>query len=397
MLFRLLYKTCSILSCFLLILLSCEKDKPTEQKPESFITWEKTIGGVEKDVATSVLNTTDGSYLVAGYTASFGAGEYDIFLIKLDTFGDTMWTKTIGGVNNDMCHSAVNTADGCYLIAGLSASFGDGSTDVYLAKLDTLGNTIWAKTYGGDFYDAAYSIIPVLDGGYVLIGNTYLNERNIDIYIIKINSIGDTIWTKNIGSENCEFCYAGASSSDGGYFFAGECWPKDGGTTDIYLAKLDSIGDTIWSRTYGWDGCENANTVISTPDGGCIIGGHTFSWIGERPYLFRIDSMGNTLWTQWPGGGECDEIKSIIKIGEDSYVVAGYTNSFGANGWQILFIKIDILGNIHALKTLGTVDGYEGANSAVQSIDGGFIFVGTQTLNSPADIYIVKTDPNGNL
>jgi hypothetical protein len=159
------------------------------------IIWAKTYGGTNSDEAYSVHQTSDGGYIVAGATYSFGAGNYDIFLMKTDANGNVIWAKTYGGTSTDYAYSVQQTSDGGYIVAGYTASFGAGSGDIFLIKTDANGNVQWAKTYGGIGWDLAYSVQQTSDGGYIVAGLTIsFGAGNYDIFLIKTDANG------NIGS-----------------------------------------------------------------------------------------------------------------------------------------------------------------------------------------------------
>jgi hypothetical protein len=193
-----------------------------------YTVWEKTCGA---GVGKSVKQTSDKGYIIAGYTNSFGAGGYDIYLIKTDENGDSLWTKTYGGRGDDYGNSVQQTTDRGYIVAGYTNSIGAGGSDVYLIKTDANGDIIWTKTYGGSNDDGGNSVQQTSDAGYIIAGWTHGG-----IYLIKTDAIGDTVWTKT---------YAGGKgnsvqqTSDGGYIIAGSY----GG--EVYLIKTDVNGDTI--------------------------------------------------------------------------------------------------------------------------------------------------------
>ena len=182
--------------------------------------WIRIFGGTYQDVGYSVQKTSDGGYTVAGYTRSFGAGGYDVYIVKTDSSGDTIWTRTYGGVGEDYGYSIQQTMDGGYIITGYTNSFGVGWDDVYLIKTDSTGDTLWTRTYGGTYFDLGNSVQQTQDGGYIIVGNTN-SFGNADIYIIKTNASGDTLWTRTYGGTNFDFGYSVQQATDGGYIVAG--------------------------------------------------------------------------------------------------------------------------------------------------------------------------------
>jgi hypothetical protein len=155
--------------------------------------WSRTIGGTGGDYGFSIKQTSDGGYILGGTTLSSGAGNYDLQILKLDQIGSLQWNRTEGGLDFDYCYSIIQTNDGGYAAAGSTASFGAGGYDVYMVKLDSGGLLQWNRTIGGAANDAAYSVIQTSDGGYALAGYTYsFGEGDADIYIIKLDSLGNT-------------------------------------------------------------------------------------------------------------------------------------------------------------------------------------------------------------
>ena len=154
--------------------------------------WTKTIGGPEPEEGSSLIQTSDGGYAIAGFTISFGAGGNDVYVVKLDAHGNLQWTKTIGGSAVEGSSSLIQTSDGGYAIAGLTNSFGAGDYDVYVVKLDAKGNLQWTKTIGGPGGDWGHSLIQTSDGGYVIAGSTSsFGAGGANVYVVKLDKNGD--------------------------------------------------------------------------------------------------------------------------------------------------------------------------------------------------------------
>ncbi|WP_448516707.1 hypothetical protein [Pseudothermotoga sp.] len=155
--------------------------------------WQRVFGGSYDDIAYSIQQTSDGGYIVAGYTESFGAGGKDVYVLKLDADGNKVWERTFGGSYDDIAFSIQQTSDGGYIVAGYTGSFGAGSGDVYVLKLDADGNKVWEKTFGGIHYDQANSVQQVSDGGYIVAGYTESFGAGIrDVYVLKLDKYGNT-------------------------------------------------------------------------------------------------------------------------------------------------------------------------------------------------------------
>ena len=207
--------------------------------------WTRTYGGSDDDAGWSVAQTTDGGYIIAGWTESFGAGMEDVYLVKTDVEGDTLWTHTYGGSSTDWGYFVAQTTDSGYIVAGRTASFGAGSSDFYLVKTAPDGDTIWTRTYGGTDSDYGYSVVQTTDGGYIVAGGTRsFGAGEYDVYLVKTDALGDTIWTRTYGGSDYDGCRSIVQTSDGGYIIVGETKSFGAGLHDVYLIKTDSLGYT---------------------------------------------------------------------------------------------------------------------------------------------------------
>jgi ribosomal protein S11 len=359
--------------------------------PMSAISFAKTYGGTNYDKAYSVRQTSDGGYIVAGYTTSFGAGWSDFFLIKTDANGNIIWAKTYGGTGWDEANSVQQTSDGGYIVVG--------ARDAFLVKTDANGNIIWAKTYGGIYSDYAYSVQQTSDGGYIVTGGTYyIGAGSYDIFLIKTDANGNIIWAKTYGGTSWDYAYSVQQTSDGGYILAGVTY-SFGTSYDIFLIKTDANGNIIWAKTYGGTSYDGAYSVQQTLDGGYIVAGWTYSFGGAYDiFLIKTDANGNIQWAKTYGGTYWDSAYSVQQTSDGGYIVAGTTLSFGAGGWDIFLIKTDANGNVIWAKTYGgTSDDH--ASSVQQTSDSGYIVAGGTTSfgAGSADILLIKTDANGNI
>jgi hypothetical protein len=310
--------------------------------------WTRTYGSSNWEHGRSVQQTSDEGYIIAGWTYPFGAGDVDVYLIKTDASGDTIWTRTYGGSDADVARSVQQTSDGGYIIAGLTNSFGAGNDDVYLIKTDASGDTIWTRTYGGSGDDEGNSVCETSDGGYIIAGKTesFGAGRN-DVYLIKTDVSGDTIWTRTYGGSDWDWGYSVQQTSDGGYIIAGWTYPFGAGSWDVYLIKTDASGDTIWTRTYGGSDWEYGYSVQQTSDGGYIIAGLTCSFGAgwTDVYLIKTDASGDTIWTRTYGCSKADEGHSVQQTSDGGYIITGKTWSFDDGPGDVYLIKTDADGN----------------------------------------------------
>jgi hypothetical protein len=257
----------------------------------------KAIGGKNDDRGKSLIQTSDGGYAIAGYTTSFGAGEGDVYVVKLDAHGNLQWTTAIGGPEIEEGNSLIQTSDGGYAIAGYTESFGAGKWDVYVVKLDAHGNLQWTTTIGGKGWDASASLIQTSDGGYAIAGYTEsFGAGKWDVYVVKLDANGNLQWTTTIGGTKDDLGYSLIQTSDGGYAITGSTQSFIPGGGDVYVVKLDANGNLQWTKTIG---AKNENlsksSLIQTSDGGYAITGLTSSFgAGEADVcVIKLDRNGH--------------------------------------------------------------------------------------------------------
>jgi hypothetical protein len=332
------------------------------------VTFQKTFGGGQDDGFHSVQQTFDGGYIMAGFTSGFGGGfYYDVYLVKTDLNGDTLWTKTYGGTLNDEAYCVQQTNDSGYILTGYTKIFGSGYDIIYLIKTDVNGNELWAKTYTpSDQFGTGgrgASVKQTLDGGYIVGCGANVNYG--EIYLIKTNASGDTLWTKYIahgGINSIE------QTTDSGFIMFGSTYAGD-----AYLLKTDVSGNIIWKKSYGsYNFTDAGYSVKQTSDGGYIAVGYYGS--GEV-YLIKTDAVGDTLWTKgyWVdsiGGGGAD-----IQITNDGgYIISGTLSEPG--NWDVYLIRTDSTGDTLWTKSFGG-NNLEGGASVQQTTDGGYIIAGS--------------------
>ena len=305
--------------------------------------------------------------------------------------------KTYGGINSDEGYSVQSTSDGGYIISGRTSSFGAGNVDMYLVKIDSHGNLIWAKTFGGVFNDYAWCAQQTSDGGYIIIGGSYsFSGTTSDVYLVKTDASGNAQWSKTLGTPGNDNEYWGQQTEDNGYIIVG----YTGNNGDIYLLKTDSTGNLIWTKTFGGTNVENGFYVQQTSDAGYVIVGSTQSF-GQGSfdvYLLKTDSIGNLLWSKALGGTGSDEGYCVQQTSDAGYIITGKSTAFCPDTSEICLIKTDESGNLLWSKTFRGPTAFNFARSVQQSLDGGYVIVGsTQSFSHEYDIYLLKTDTTGNL
>ncbi len=340
--------------------------------------WNKTYGGSYSDLAQSMVLTSDGGYALAGYTASFGARYNDFWLVRTDSSGNELWSKMYGGTGDDQAWSLVQTGDGGYALAGYTNSSGAGDYDFWLVRTDSSGNELWSKTYGGARYDGAESMVITSDGGFALVGYTIsIGAGNNDFWLVRTDSSGNELWSKTYGGTGYDYAFSVVQTSDGGFAIAGFTNSFGSVTPDFLLVKTDSSGNQLWSKTYGGTGDDECVSVIQTSDGGYALGGCTTSFgAGDRDFwLVKTDSAGNQLWSKTIGGVYSDGIESMVQTRDGGYALACYTLSYGAGRYDGWLVKTDSSGNELWSETYGgTINDY--ASSIVLASDGGYALAG---------------------
>ena len=362
--------------------------------------FQNTFGGDSLDMGYSVQQTTDGGYITTGSTNSYGNGDSDVYLIKTDGSGDSIWTKIFGGENQDYCNSVQQTTDGGYIITGRTESYGAGNKDVYLIKTDGNGDSLWTKTFGGTSFDNGISVQQTNDGGYIILGGTEsYGAGNRDIYLIKTDGNGDSLWTKTFGGASQDFGNSVQQTNDGGYIVTGVTESYGAGNKDAYLIKTDASGDSLWTKTFGGSKFDLGNSVQQTNDGGYIVTGRTASFgAGSLDvYLIKTDGNGDSLWTKTFGGSSFDLGFSVQQTTDGGYIIIGGTDSYGNGDRDFYLIKTDVNGDLIWTKTFGGI--FRDVGSSVQqTTDGGFIITGyTSSGNGDRDLLLIKADGNGNI
>ncbi len=367
-------------------------------------TWQLTFhvrGG--HDEASAVQQSDDGGFVVAGTIRSF-EGISDMYLVKTDPSGNGLWSKAFGGSLHDRAKAMQQTDDGGFILAGYTSSFGAGRYDMYLVKTDSSGNELWSKTFGGSEHDKAFAVQQTDDGGFVLAGETEpFGQEEEDVLLVRTDASGNELWSNTFGGSEDEYAKAVQQTDDGGFVMVGKTTSFGAGKADFYLVKTDSNGNELWSKTFGGSEDDYGKAVQQTDDGGFALAGSTSSFGVDRShmYLVKTDASGNELWSKTFSGNVAARAYAMQQTDDGGFVLAGYnvTSSDPLAGDQldIYLVKTDANGNELWSNIIGGND-YDTAYAVQQTDDGGFVLAGKTWSFGAEDfnIYVVKTDADGN-
>ncbi len=343
--------------------------------------WTRTYGGTDWEDAPYTQETSDGGYIMVGSTQSSGPGSQAIYLTKLDASGNTIWTQTYGGSEWDYGRCARQTSDGGYIITGSTWSYGEGYGDFYLIKTNSSGDTVWTRTYAytsGSYMEEAASVQQASDGGYIVVGwAEHPSSGAYNAYAVKTAANGDTVWTRyyNLGEDS--WAWSVRPTADGGYIMVGGV--AGGSWIYSYFAlKVDSNGDVDWYNEYGGGSDEWANDVVPTSDGGYFIVGASYSTgDGDGDFLVvKTDSNGDTVWTRSYGGSGYDEAGGVTEASDGGYLIAGNSDSFGAGGNDFYIVRINSSGDTLWTRTYGGSLNEDMVDCAERTSDGGYVVSG---------------------
>lgn len=391
------------------------------------IEWAKCYGGSDVDWGSSIQQTIDGGFIVAGFSTSNDGdisgnhGESDYFIMKLDTIGNLLWQKSLGGSRPDGANSIQQTSDGGFIVAGTSNS-NDGDvtghhgstseTDYWVIKLDSVGNLMWQKSLGGTGNDYANSVKQTFDGGYIVAGYTYSNDSDVtdhigsgDYWIVKLNAYGSIVWQKCLGGSFQDLAYSIQQTSDSGFIVVGQSNSNNGdvsgnhsGIEDYWIVKLDSVGNLQWQKCLGGSFIDDAHFVRQTVDGGFVVVGQSNSNDGDVSgnhgyldyWVVKLDAEGSLIWQKSFGGNTVEGANSVQQTLDGGFIISGSTESndgdvSGNHGiWDYWIVKIDSVANLEWQKTLGG-SATDYSYSIQQTIDGGFITAGS-TLSTNGNV-----------
>jgi hypothetical protein len=398
--------------CFSLFALQVIQAQP-------ILSWQKSLGGSGSDEISRIIQISNKGFLILGSSTSTDGqvsgnhGSYDFWAVKVDTVGNVVWQQSYGGSLIDLLFDGVQTFDGGFILAGKSKSNdgqvtgNHGDYDMWIVKIDSLGVLQWQKSLGGSLSDEAKAIQQTEDSGYIVAGKSQSNDGQVsgnhgsmDIWIVKLFQNGDLQWQESLGGSGYEDAADIKITSDHGFIVCGNSNSIDGqvsgnhGDYDFWIVKLASDSTLQWQKSFGGSGHDLALSLDQTSEGGYIIGGQTTSTDGQVTgnhgntdvWVVKIDTSGNLEWQKCLGGSLNDMGFNIRQIAGNSYILAGstlsndmqVTGNHGGN--DVWIVKLDATGNLLWQECLGgSADDY--GYVIQKAVIGGFIVGGTSNSN----------------
>ncbi|MDN5217151.1 hypothetical protein QQ020_34080 [Fulvivirgaceae bacterium BMA12] len=409
-------KLLSILAGVCLSCLSCDDDATIDlEQSKSFV---KFYGGLRDQKGSDVKQTPDGGYILLGSTTSFGNGGSDIYLIKVDKFGNEMWSNTYGGPNDDEGKSIQITDDGGYAILGDFQNT-NNSTDMYFLKVNAGGEVMFEYTFGNNTLDSnehGNEVQKTLDGGYILVGSTSNPDRTetgpVDFYLVKTDANGIMEWQRTRGFEDSEEVGNSVVQIDNDNYIvvgttenARENDQQDG--KNIFAYKINANGDNIGNRFYGGLNDDFGNKICRTSFGYAILGTSSSqmngSSAGENIIMIQIDQFLDDFSTKTFGGAENDQGMSMAQTEDEGFIIVGSTTSFTStsDNSDIYLVRTDFSGDILSEWEMSPrVFGGQGVDEgkAVIPTEDGFVLIATSTFFETTNnrvLNLIKTDKQG--
>lgn len=361
-------------------------------QPLSEVQWARMLGD---GTARCVQPTSDGGYLLTGWTkGQIGSGS-DIFLFKVDELGNKTRGTVLKGNGYSCGFGVIETSDGGAVVVGDTKSKTGVDHDVIVAKVDASGSKVWERNFGGPYCDYGAAVVETADGGFLVAGGTESYGAGIyDAYLIRLNSEGQETWEKTYGGKGSDCAYALIKKPEGGFTVAGNTDSTGSGKTRVYLFQTDAEGGLLWERqigrsddTYGW-------SLQPAADGGYLVAGETAvigaTGGGLKSYLVKTDSLGNPTWEKIYGADSYSSAYALVQAGEDNYILVGKKES--ADGVHDLYIlKTAPLGETLDERILTDLCG-SCAYSAQQTVDGAYVLAGEQIspVNGAKQVLLVK-------
>jgi hypothetical protein len=319
-------------------------------KPNGSIRWQRQVGDATKwDSVSSILQTKNGEFFITGNRMMIGR-EYDAWFALFSSDGNSLWQKTMGGINWDGALAVEQTKDGGFIIAGYYGRMKEllRHSDGWLIKLNSQGNIEWHRSF--DLLDEYFwSIRQTSDGGYIAAGQTMIPGRfqNDDVWILKFTAAGNIQWKKVLKGLDFEVCVSIIENLQGGYVAVGRTASFGRGGFDVWVISLTSAGKVEWQKTYGGRYNDEAIAIVQTSDMNLIVAANTESFgIGNSDiWILKLDPAGNVLWQKTVGTTQEEHVSSIA-VNRSGIIIAATSDTHGSERGDILLIRMNQKGEL---------------------------------------------------
>jgi hypothetical protein len=363
---------------------------------EGQLTWQKRYDF--GSIGTSIRQTNDGNFIVLSYrNATLDSSA--VYLVKINGAGDTLWTSGHLAAGNFLCNSIEEISDSGFIITGTTNINGTAGFDFFLLRTDSTGNMLWAKTYGGNGFQYSFSVQETHDGGFIFGGLSASSGLYNDYYIIKTDAYGDTLWTRTYGGTMNDVLQSVQECPDKGFILLGYSQSFGAGGDDMLMVKADSIGNFVWAKVFGGSADEGeyqGSPLAQTTDNGFVVltSAKSFGATPTGIYLLKMDSSGNIIWHKLISGNGAYNGFSIVQTPDTGYIITGSITTAGS---KTCLIKTNSVGDTLWTRVFGDVS-YQVGYSVQPVADSGYIISGwtNNTAGGLQEIYIIKTDANGN-
>lgn len=366
---------------------------------EAQIVFTKEYGGVGNEDGRWMEQMPDSGFIMIGRSDTYSNGQSDIWVVRTDAYGNTMWSRSYGGTQFDFGNMIRITSDGGFVMAGFTNSYGAGDNDAWIIKTDVLGNVQWSKTFGNSGVQELEAIIQTSDGGYAALGiNNSTGTQYYDFYLVRLDANGDSLYTKNIGGGGYEIGNSIQQTPDGGFILAGQSYSYGAEDGDFYAVKTDDMGVVQWYKNYNNPGIQECHHIQNVPGGGFIMVGDADSLsngLGDTDvWLIRTDNNGDTLWTKTIGGTKKDGGKTVENTIDGGFFMVGITRSFGLINPNYYLVKTNSNGVIEWQNSSNGSSHHDHAYRGIETSDGGFAAFGYfRNASNTSNYALVKLAP----
>ncbi len=371
-------------------------------RSDAQIVFTKEYGGVGNEDGRWMEQLPDSGFIMIGRSDTYSNGQSDMWVVRTDASGNIMWTKSYGGTQFDFGNMIRQTSDGGFIMCGFTNTYGVGGNDAWLVKTDGLGNVQWQKTFGNQYTQEFEAVIQTSDGGYAAVGitNQVGGATPADFYLVRVAANGDSIFSKNIGGGSGEIGNSIQQTPDGGFILAGQSYSYGGIDGDFYAVKTDGNGTVQWFKNYANPGLQECHYIQNVPGGGFIMVGDAddlSNGLGDTDvWLIRTDEFGDTLWTRTLGGSKRDGGKTVENTIDGGFFIVGITRSFNLINPNYYMVKTDYNGVLEWQNSSHGSSHHDHAYAGIETSDGGFAAFGYyRNSSNTANYALVKLAPMG--